>query len=156
MSAHDNPEEYVEKYIGYNFKNHSILKEAVRQPENRRLGMLGDKVIGTVILDTWYRTPGLDCERGSHQMQLYGSNREMAKEARRAGFDDFVDLEMHQLDSRYYIHELATEVEAIKTKERNALKLHLHQQSQSDGSRGECRVLEQHGPVLDYPRVKDI
>jgi hypothetical protein len=28
MNAHENSEEYVEKCIGYNFKNHSILKEA--------------------------------------------------------------------------------------------------------------------------------
>lgn len=61
MSAHEYPEEYVEKYIWYNTKNHSILEEAVRQPENRRLGMLGDKVIGMVILGAWYRTPGLNC-----------------------------------------------------------------------------------------------
>ncbi|KAL4740976.1 hypothetical protein BDV11DRAFT_184393 [Aspergillus similis] len=55
MSAHDNPEEYVENYIGYTFENHSILKEAVRQPENRRLGMLAYNVTGMVVLDTWYR-----------------------------------------------------------------------------------------------------
>jgi hypothetical protein len=37
-------------------------------------------------------------------MQLYGTNREMAEEARRAGFDDFVNPEMHSVYSRYYIH----------------------------------------------------
>lgn len=45
-------------------------------------------------------------------MQLYGSNREMAEEARRR-VRDFVHPEMNSVCSRYYIHELATEVEAI-------------------------------------------
>lgn len=56
MTAHDNPAQYVENYIGYTFKNHAILEEAVTQFSNRRLGFLGDKIVGLLLLDAWYRT----------------------------------------------------------------------------------------------------
>jgi dsRNA-specific ribonuclease len=47
-------------------------------------------------------------------LQLYGSNREMANEARIARFNEFVKHGfMHRLHSKEYIHDLATEVEAI-------------------------------------------
>ncbi|KAL4779649.1 hypothetical protein BJX76DRAFT_361578 [Aspergillus varians] len=109
MSAHKNknPEQYVENYIGYTFKDRAILREAVEQSENKRLGFLGDKVIGLLLLDAWYRTH-TSCDWGNHQLQLYGSNREMASEARIARFDRYLSSY-----ARHHTHALATEVEAI-------------------------------------------
>lgn len=48
-------------------------------------------------------------------MQHYGSNREMANEARMAKFDQFIEPDriFHRPWSRQYTHDLATEVEAI-------------------------------------------
>ncbi|KAL3469137.1 hypothetical protein BJX99DRAFT_252234 [Aspergillus californicus] len=107
MSVHENPEQYT----GYTFQDHGVIEKAVKQ--NKRLGFLGDKVVGLIILDTWYRT-NKNCESGNHELQLYGSNREMANEARIARFDEFVEHDfMHSQHWKPYTHDLATEVEAI-------------------------------------------
>lgn len=56
MTTHDNPAQYVQKYIGYSFRDHAIVEEAVSRTKNKRLGFLGDKVVGLLLLDAWYRT----------------------------------------------------------------------------------------------------
>ncbi|KAL4800154.1 hypothetical protein BDV19DRAFT_384514 [Aspergillus venezuelensis] len=114
MDAHDHPEEYVEEYIGYTFKNHKFIEEAVKRPENRRLGMLGDKIVGILLLDEWYRASGLGCQQGNYEIQRWGSNSEMANEARSAKFDKFMEPDfLHLYGSKGYDHDLATVVEAI-------------------------------------------
>ncbi|KAL2793800.1 ribonuclease III domain-containing protein [Aspergillus keveii] len=101
----------VEIYIGYTFRNKDLLEEALNPFEYKRLGFLGDKVVGLLVLDDWYRTRA-NCARGYRQLQRYASNRAMASEARRAHFD-----QMNPPGSRHYqhlgIHGLATEVEAV-------------------------------------------
>jgi dsRNA-specific ribonuclease len=50
----------VEIYIGYTFRNKDLLEEALNPSEYKRLGFLGDKVVGLLLLDSWYRT-GAEC-----------------------------------------------------------------------------------------------
>jgi dsRNA-specific ribonuclease len=45
----------VEGRIDYTFQDQTLLEEALSPPGNKRLGLLGDKAIGLILLDDWYR-----------------------------------------------------------------------------------------------------
>ncbi|KAL4949068.1 hypothetical protein BDW69DRAFT_203103 [Aspergillus filifer] len=103
MDAHDHPEEYVEGYIGYTFKNHKLIEKAVKRLENRRLGMLRDKIVGILLLD--------ECKATT---RFNAGDSEMANEACSARFDKFMGPDfLHLYGSKGYDHDLATVVEAI-------------------------------------------
>jgi dsRNA-specific ribonuclease len=45
----------VEGRDDYTFQDQTLLEEALSPPGNKRLGLLGDKAIGLILLDDWYR-----------------------------------------------------------------------------------------------------
>jgi dsRNA-specific ribonuclease len=57
MDVHD-----VENFIRYEFNDKALLAAAFIPSKNGRLGFLGDKVIGLILLDDWYRTSTNCCE----------------------------------------------------------------------------------------------
>jgi dsRNA-specific ribonuclease len=57
MDVHD-----VENFIRYEFNDKALLEAAFIPSKNGRLGFLGDKVIGLILLDDWYRTSTNCCE----------------------------------------------------------------------------------------------
>ncbi|KAL2838330.1 hypothetical protein BJX68DRAFT_249066 [Aspergillus pseudodeflectus] len=57
MDVHD-----VENFIRYEFNDKALLAAAFLPSKYRRLGFLGDKVIGLILLDDWYGTSTNCCE----------------------------------------------------------------------------------------------
>ncbi|KAL3464806.1 hypothetical protein BJX64DRAFT_275500 [Aspergillus heterothallicus] len=101
----------VEIYIGYNFREPSLLAQALGPSCNKRLGFLGDAVIDLILLDGWYRT-NKSCLCGTQDLQYYGSNRIMASEAHQAHFEQ-VNGPGQFHHGQLSMHQLATEVEAV-------------------------------------------
>lgn len=57
----------IEEILGYTFQDPTIVYEAVSRERNQRLAFLGDKVVGLILLDIWYRTEtscGMRCAFG--------------------------------------------------------------------------------------------
>jgi dsRNA-specific ribonuclease len=57
MDVHD-----VENFIGYEFNDKALLAAVFNPYKYRRLGFLGDKIIGLILLDDWYGTSTNCCE----------------------------------------------------------------------------------------------
>lgn len=52
----------VESATGYTFRDSQILEEALAQTRNKRLALLGDKVVALMIVDPWYRSERSCCK----------------------------------------------------------------------------------------------
>ncbi|EED22528.1 conserved hypothetical protein [Talaromyces stipitatus ATCC 10500] len=99
----------VEGIIGYTFNDRELLAKALHQTQNKRLALLGDKVVALVLIDSWYQT-GTSCSAGSSLLQHSASNEAMAHQEDKTHLKDTVCLNSHQAQS---IHGLATNFEAV-------------------------------------------
>jgi ribonuclease III len=57
----------VESITGYKFRDSQILEEALEQTRNKRLALLGDKVVALMIVDSWYRSESSCCKTFIYQ-----------------------------------------------------------------------------------------
>ena len=109
--------------IGYTFNNHTILWEALQAPGapvfasegrdftngNKRLALLGDALLRTVLLEGWYSTsdrirkllsgsirPGGEfvsnalSENGNSRVEMVGNNANLAQKGRALGLQDCI------------------------------------------------------------------
>lgn len=122
------PSDSVESTVGYTFRDNHIMEEAMEQDRNKRLAFLGDKVVGLMLIDAWYRSErscGMACspgmtsanifpEDGNSQLQYYACNKEMARQAKRTHIDKFIRPDpLHPSGALQSTHGLATDIEAI-------------------------------------------
>ena len=119
----------VERIIDYTFNDRDLLREALHQTQNKRLALLGDKVVALILIDSWYQTGRSCCTYptsfsvgqesplkfttvvdGSSLLQHAASNEAMANRAIQTHLKDTVCLPSHQTQST---HGLATDLEAV-------------------------------------------
>ncbi|KAL9100881.1 MAG: hypothetical protein Q9163_003792 [Psora crenata] len=94
----------VEEIIRYTFQDGSILWEALHVPGapcydianrnlsdgNKRLALLGDAILKTVLIENWYGT--LDARgQGNRHLSRIGGNANLADVGRRHGLDAFIN-----------------------------------------------------------------
>ncbi|EED12063.1 dsRNA-specific ribonuclease III, putative [Talaromyces stipitatus ATCC 10500] len=99
----------LERIIDYTFKDRNLLNEALHQTQNKRLALLGDKVVALMLIDSWYQTGG-SCYDGNSLLQHAASNEAMANRAIQTHLKDMVRRQSHQSPST---HGLATDFEAV-------------------------------------------
>ena len=124
-----NPE--FEKIVGHHFLDRNLMEEALEETGlasagNKRLALLGDKILALMLLRRWYHegnTTGMlnpsimgikliYTEQGTSLLQTYACNKQLTSMARVSDLQRFIhqrpDLERSIPDST-----LATTVEAI-------------------------------------------
>ncbi|KAL9128315.1 MAG: hypothetical protein Q9217_002993 [Psora testacea] len=115
----------VENIIGYTFVDVSILWEALQVPGanrydiggrnldngNKRLALLGDTILKTVLIDEWYRTMASRAQ-GNHIVSTVGNNAKLAEVARHNGLHGFINTHPGQFGA-VATGTLADTVEAI-------------------------------------------
>jgi ribonuclease-3 len=52
----ESPTDFIERVIGYSFKDRQVAEEALQRVRNKRLAFLGDKAVAVVLVDSWYRS----------------------------------------------------------------------------------------------------
>lgn len=113
----------IERIIDYSFNDRDLLREALNRTQNKRLALLGDKVVALILIDSWYQTGRSCCTYlflcrsstaaknslvdGSLLLQHAASNKAMANRAIQTHLKDMVS---HRSQST---HGLATDFEAI-------------------------------------------
>ncbi|KAE8384248.1 hypothetical protein BDV23DRAFT_177210 [Aspergillus alliaceus] len=85
--------DFIERVIGYSFKDRQVAKEALQRVRNKRLAFLED---------------------GCSQLQHYACNKEMARQAKRKHINRvFKSDPSYPLSGPLSIHCVATDVAAI-------------------------------------------
>ncbi|KAL9630636.1 MAG: hypothetical protein Q9164_006320 [Protoblastenia rupestris] len=94
----------VERIIEYTFSDGLILWEALHAPGantydignrnlsngNKRLALLGDTVLKTVLIEGWYTTTAPRAARGSQIVADVGGNANLAGVGRQHGIEHFI------------------------------------------------------------------
>ncbi|KAJ5123661.1 hypothetical protein N7448_009758 [Penicillium atrosanguineum] len=106
----------LECLIGYQFKDRSLMEEALEEagPEaagNERLALLGDTILSLMLLRRWYGE-GNTTEQGTNLLQVYACNRNLTSRARSLDLQKFIHQRLDQ-ERSVPDEALATTVEAI-------------------------------------------
>jgi len=124
--GHEEDLQRVQTILQYTFRDQSLLIEALQAPGsnvstvggrpipdgNRRLGLLGNTVIQTMLLDEWYPT-FTACSFGSRILSKGADKDSLAEVARQTGIGTCINTNPSQYDEPISPAVLKTTVAAL-------------------------------------------
>ncbi|KAI9047765.1 hypothetical protein LZ554_008475 [Drepanopeziza brunnea f. sp. 'monogermtubi'] len=117
----------LERMLGYVFKDPKLLQEALQSAGNgvtkigdnqildgnKRLAMLGDGILSTVILCNWYHRRDSTRCTGSRDMAQLACNRHLVQCGRNCGLEKYINKHRSFVDGKVPPVTMSAAVEAL-------------------------------------------